>query len=335
MLDAAPQASIPFGPVPSRRLGRSLGINNIPPKHCSYSCVYCQVGPTPEREIVRRAFHPTGSVARAVAERVAACRACGEAIDYLSFVPDGEPTLDANLGRELDALAPLGIRRAVITNGSLLWHPEVRADLARAELVSVKVDADDEATWRRIDRPDGRLSWQRVRDGMLDFAAGYRAELLTETMLVDGVNDGEAALEATADLVAALAPARAFVAVPTRPPADSAAQPASADAVAHAVAAFEARGLVVERLVEPEQGHLGLAGDPVEALLAILAVHPLPEAVAADQLVAAGADRRRLDALIARGAVERTPFGSQTFLVRPRPRRPPGPAGTESKGAAS
>jgi len=252
----------------------------------------------------------------------------------VTFVPDGEPTLDANLGRELDALAPFGLRRAVISNGSLLWHPEVRADLQRAELVSVKVDAGDEATWRRVDRPDGRLSWRRVRDGLLELAAAYPGELLTETMLVDGVNDGEAAVEATADLVAALAPARAFVAVPTRPPADAATRPATAAAVERAVAAFEARGLVVERLVEPEQGAFGLAGDPVEALLAILAVHPLPEAVAADQLAAAGADPRRLDERIARGEVERLPFGAQTFLTRPRPRSP-APAGAETKGAPS
>lgn len=95
---------IVFGPVPSRRLGRSLGINHIPPKHCSYSCCYCQVGPTPQPEIVRHAFHPPEVVCRAVAERLDVLRARGEAVDYLTCVPDGEPTLDIHLGELIDGL---------------------------------------------------------------------------------------------------------------------------------------------------------------------------------------------------------------------------------------
>jgi len=98
-----------FGPVPSRRLGRSLGINNIPPKICSYSCVYCQLGRTLRMEIERRAFYEPEELIRAVRERVEELREGGERIDYLTFVPDGEPTLDSNLGEEIAALKDLGI----------------------------------------------------------------------------------------------------------------------------------------------------------------------------------------------------------------------------------
>ena len=98
-----------FGPVPSRRLGRSLGINNIPPKICSYSCVYCQLGRTLRMEIKRRAFYEPEELIRAVRERVEEFREGGERIDYLTFVPDGEPTLDSNLGEEIAALKDLGI----------------------------------------------------------------------------------------------------------------------------------------------------------------------------------------------------------------------------------
>ncbi|MCM8757283.1 MAG: radical SAM protein, partial [Candidatus Omnitrophica bacterium] len=87
-----------FGPVPSRRLGASLGINNLPVKHCSYSCVYCQVGPTPLTEVERRTFYSPEEIYRQVQERVKNLQEKGEKIDYLSFVPDGEPTLDLNLG---------------------------------------------------------------------------------------------------------------------------------------------------------------------------------------------------------------------------------------------
>ncbi len=124
---------IVFGPVPSRRLGRSLGINNIPPKHCSYSCIYCQVGPTAVPEIVPRAFYSPEEIVRQVARRLETARAQGEAVDYLTFVPDGEPTLDAHLAVAIDALKPLGLPVAVISNASLIWRPEVREILTHAD----------------------------------------------------------------------------------------------------------------------------------------------------------------------------------------------------------
>ena len=133
--------AIAFGPVPSRRLGQSLGINNIPPKSCSYACVYCQVGRTLELAVERRAFRPPVEVVHRVETRVREVRARGEAIDYLTFVPDGEPTLDLHLGREITGLRPLGIPVAVITNAFLLDRSDVQSDLLRADWVSLKVDA--------------------------------------------------------------------------------------------------------------------------------------------------------------------------------------------------
>ena len=135
---------IAFGPVPSRRLGRSLGINNIPPKVCSYSCAYCQVGKTIQMEAQRRPYYSPQEIYEEVKEKVESSRSQGLAIDYLTFVPDGEPTLDANLGKEIDMLKPLGIKMAVISNASLIWDESVREDLKKADWVSVKVDALDE-----------------------------------------------------------------------------------------------------------------------------------------------------------------------------------------------
>ena len=97
---------IAFGPVPSRRLGRSLGMNNIPPKVCTYSCVYCQLGRTKRKQIERRAFYHPEEILNDVRDKVKRAREVGESIDYLTFVPDGEPTLDANLGREIELLKP-------------------------------------------------------------------------------------------------------------------------------------------------------------------------------------------------------------------------------------
>ena len=115
-----PDLPIAFGPVRSRRLGWSLGINNVPPKTCTYSCVYCQVGATDRARREREVFFEPGAVVAAVRERVAACQAAGQPVDYATFVPDGEPTLDRHLGEAIRGVAALGVRVAVLTNGSLL-----------------------------------------------------------------------------------------------------------------------------------------------------------------------------------------------------------------------
>ncbi|MEJ2097833.1 MAG: radical SAM protein, partial [Deltaproteobacteria bacterium] len=118
---------IAFGPVPSRRLGRSLGINNIPPKVCSYSCVYCQVGKTRRMKVDRSPFYDPQEIYRDVKKKIAKAQKKGESVDYLTFVPDGEPTLDVNLGNEIELLKSLGPKIGVITNGSLAWRKDVRA----------------------------------------------------------------------------------------------------------------------------------------------------------------------------------------------------------------
>jgi wyosine [tRNA(Phe)-imidazoG37] synthetase (radical SAM superfamily) len=180
---------ITFGPVPSRRLGRSLGINNIPPKACSYSCVYCQVGPTRDPEITPRALYAPQEILRSVAERLEALAQRGERVDWLTFVPDGEPTLDANLGEAIDRLRAFGIPIAVISNASLAWRDDVRAALAKADWLSLKVDATDPAVWRQVNRPCPALSLDAILDGIARLASDYRGTLTTETMLVAGVND--------------------------------------------------------------------------------------------------------------------------------------------------
>ena len=123
---------IVFGPVPSRRLGKSLGINHIPAKHCTYSCIYCQLGRTDRMTIKRREFYPPGEIVAAVTQKLAAAEKNGETVDYLTFVPDGEPTLDIHLEREIDLLRSRNIPIAVISNASLIDNPDVRRALAKA-----------------------------------------------------------------------------------------------------------------------------------------------------------------------------------------------------------
>lgn len=208
-----------FGPVPSRRLGRSLGINNIPPKICSYGCCYCQVGKTTKKTIDRSAFYPVEVIRESVREKLDQARLADERIDYLTFVPDGEPTLDSDLDREITALRAFGLPIAVISNASLLSREDVRATLEKADWISLKMDSVTEATWRLIDRPHRRLALPAILEGARSLARRFAGRLVTETMLVAGLNDGEEELTSLARYLEELKPARAYLAVPTRPPA--------------------------------------------------------------------------------------------------------------------
>jgi len=306
---------ITFGPVPSRRLGRSLGVNNIPPKHCTYSCVYCQVGPTSGRELARRSFAEPDVLVDAVVRKVEACRDAGQTIDYITFVPDGEPTLDLHLGEEIRALRPLGPKIAVISNGSLLDLPGVQRDLAAADLVSVKIDAVDEAIWRRVNRPHPKLGLDRVLRGIEAFAEGFPGELLTETMLVAGVNDSAESIEAVATFIAPLMPARAYLAVPTRPPAEPDVAPPEPQALVRAHEIFARKVPSVELLASPEEGEFGRTGDPVEDLLAILSVHPMREPIAERYLTEAGADPGLVAELVRTGRVEHARYRGDVYLL--------------------
>jgi wyosine [tRNA(Phe)-imidazoG37] synthetase (radical SAM superfamily) len=128
---------ITFGPVPSRRLGRSLGINNIPPKACTYSCVYCQLGRTINMEAKERSFYALEDIRKDVTEKIDLAHKAGESLDYCTFVPDGEPTLDIHLGKEIELIKSLGVKVAVITNSSLIWQKRVQDDLQKADWSAV------------------------------------------------------------------------------------------------------------------------------------------------------------------------------------------------------
>lgn len=267
--------SIVFGPVPSRRLGRSLGINNIPPKVCTYSCLYCQVGRTVDLQTERRRFYAPEKIRRVVEDRVEKLKAVGETVDYLTFVPDGEPTLDICLGDEIDLLKPLGINIAVITNASLLTRPDVRAALFKADLVSLKIDCVTPKIWRMIDRPAASLRLPEILDGVCNFAQTYTGTLLTETMLVRHINHHENQIGQIADFIAGLQPNKTCLSIPTRPPAVERVQPPRANAVNRAYQIFKKSVDAVEYLIGYEGNEFSSTGDIEQDLLSIAAVHPL------------------------------------------------------------
>lgn len=304
---------IAFGPIPSRRLGRSLGVNNIPPKFCTYSCVYCQLGRTLRMQVNRRGFYAPEEIAQDVRQQV---ERTGGQVDYLTFVPDGEPTLDANLGQEAALLRSLSIPIAVITNGSLVWREDVREDLSGADWVSLKVDSVLEPIWRRINRPARSLRLSAILDGMLSFAESYRGRLMTETMLVQGLNDGEESLREVAAFLARLRPARAYISVSTRPPAEKWVHPPAEETVLRAHQIFASAVEEVELLIGYEGDAFSATGDPREDLLRITAVHPMRREAVEALLVRTGAGWEVVSRLVGEGLLVETEYEGRTFYTR-------------------
>jgi len=308
---------IAFGPVPSRRLGRSVGVNNIPPKICTYACVYCQLGRTLTMQVERRAFYEPNDVLQAVQEKVEKAREAGELVDYLTFVPDGEPTLDVNLGREIELLRPLGVRIAVITNSSLIGRQDVRQDLMRADWVSLKMDAvAGEGAWRRVDRPHGKLRLASILEGALQFAGTYEGTLATETMLVQGVNDGPDQIRELADYLARLGPDVAYLSIPTRPPAEPWVRPPGEEALHRAYQELDGRLDRVEYLIGYEGNAFAFTGDAEEDLLSITAVHPMREDAVDEFLARAGEGWPLVRQLIAQDKLVEMSHEGRTFYMR-------------------
>lgn len=305
-----------FGPVPSRRLGRSLGINNIPPKICSYSCVYCQLGKTIKMQIERQEFYPPQDILKSVRERVAQIRNQKETIDYLAFVPDGEPTLDVNLGQNIDSLKSLGIPVAVISNGSLIANPVVRKALSKADWVSLKVDAVSEELWRAIDRPHGKLNIHQILDGMLAFKDEYSGKLVTETMLLKGMNDSDVTARQTADFLNQLQPDIAYISIPTRPPALKKILPADVQALNRAYQIFTEVMPLVELLTGYEGNAFSSTGDVRQDILNITAVHPMRRDAVEAILRKAKADWHIIEHLQKNGEIIQSEFGGHSFFLR-------------------
>jgi wyosine [tRNA(Phe)-imidazoG37] synthetase (radical SAM superfamily) len=310
------QEMIVFGPVPSRRLGRSLGINNIPPKSCTYSCVYCQVGPTAQQEIEPRVFYEPEVIARAVNRQVKAARNAGEIIDYVTFVPDGEPTLDVNLGKTIDLLHPLGIRIAVISNASLVWRDDVCEVLNKADWVSLKVDTVDEKIWRQINQPHPQLQLSSLLQGIQCFTENYQGQLSTETMLVAGINDELQSVTGVSEFLATIEPHTAYLAAPIRPPAQRYVQVPSEDIIVQAYEVFNTSLKNVQYLIGYEGDTFTPTGDPARDLLAITAVHPMREEAVRQFLTKANRDWSFVQELLNQDKIKLVHFAGNRFYVR-------------------
>jgi wyosine [tRNA(Phe)-imidazoG37] synthetase (radical SAM superfamily) len=262
------------GPVPSRRLGQSLGIDTIPLKTCNWNCVYCQLGrsvPLVNRR--RNCFLPEAILAEV---QVALSAHHASPIDWITFVGSGEPTLHASLGLLIRQVKTLTDRPvAIITNGSLLYQPEVRQEISAADAVLPTLDAGTPDLYRRINRPHPDITFERLVRGLIAFREQYTGKLWLEVMLVRGLNDGEQALRDIAAAAHQIEPDQVHINLPTRPPAEPWVQPPDAEGLLRAIAILGKTAHVVQ----PIEGTLDLGSVEhlTEAIVGIITRHPLRE----------------------------------------------------------
>ena len=307
---------ISFGPIPSRRLGKSLGVNNITSqKVCSYSCVYCQVGLTHQFSATRQTFYDPSVIYREVKQHLEKLDK-KDIPDYLTFVSNGEPTLDINLGKSIRMLKKFSIPVAVITNASLLSDPQVRADLKLADWVSVKVDSGDEQIWKIINKPHPAIQFEKYIQGIFDFSKEFTGKLVTETMLVNALNDKEELLTQTAKLVSLIQPAVAYISIPTRPPAIKTVVSPDGDIINKAYQIFREANIETDLIIGFEGTDTGFTGNAFEDIVNICSVHPIREDTMEELLMKNKADITTLSTLLHNNLIQQVEYKSKRYFIR-------------------
>ncbi|MDN7013731.1 radical SAM protein [Methanoculleus sp. FWC-SCC3] len=260
-----------FGPVPSRRLGISLGIDLVPHKTCTFDCVYCECGRTTDLTRERREYVPTDRVIAELDDFLAK----GPELDYITFAGSGEPTLHSGIGEIISFIKDRypRYRVAVLTNSALLTDPAVRAALMPADLVVPSLDAVSEEAFVRINRPYSGITAEQVLAGLLDFVSEYPGEVRLEIFIVPGINDTEEEIRLLKDAVAAVNPDCVQLNTLDRPGTDIRVRPASIGALERIAVVFGGKTEVIgaactDRTLPPE------SEDVAETILATIRRRP-------------------------------------------------------------
>jgi len=305
-----------FGPVPSRRLGRSLGINNIPHKICTYSCVYCQIGKAIKMQDVRQEFYNPDELVDEAKKILCNIHTHLEYPNYLTIVPDGEPTLDIHLGELIDKLKITNIPVAVITNASLINIPKVQSDLSKADYVSLKIDTLNFETFHKVNKPFKWLNLNKITDGITLFAEKFSGKLVTETMLLKGMNDSYNEIEEVAHFLEIIRPDIAYIAIPTRPPAFSYAKAVDEEKINEAYFILKKRLPVVELLTGYEGNAFSSTGNVQDDILSITSVHPMREDAVKQLLQKSGKQMDVIDKLIDLKLITRINYQGKNYYLR-------------------
>jgi len=288
-----------YGPVPSHRLGRSLGVDLVPFKTCAYNCIYCQLGRTTDLTITRREYVPVEQILVQLKEKLRT----GPTPDYVSLAGSGEPTLHARIGKLIAGIKRLTrIPVAVLTNGLLLSMRDIQDALMEADLVLPSLDAGDADLFRLVDRPHAQIEFDAMVDGLAVFRERFTKPVWLEVMLLAGITGIRAEVEKIAALARRIRPERVQINTITRPPCEEFAYPVSPDVMA-AFARLFGRGASVVSEHRPRRA----AGSGTLAdgdILALLTRRPCTARGISKGLgLHLGEIIKRLDLLTDRGAV--------------------------------
>lgn len=207
-----------YGPVPSRRLGRSYGVDIVPFKVCTLDCVYCQLGKTTDRTIERKDYGPIEPVLAELRETLAE----GLEADFITIAGSGEPTLNLRLGELIDGIKKItDIPVAILTNGTLLYKKDVRADCAKADVVMPSLDAGDEETFQRINQPHNDISIENLISGLCAFREEFAGQIWLEVFFVEGLNTNAEQISKIRDAIELIRPDKVQLNTAVRPTAEA------------------------------------------------------------------------------------------------------------------
>lgn len=257
-----------FGPVPSRRLGKSLGISPIPRKTCNYSCIYCQLGRTDKLTGERKEFFPLKDIINEFKEYLK------ESFDFdvVTIVGEGEPTLYSKLGELIKEVKKITDKPvAVITNGALLSSKEVRDELMNADIVLPSIDGYNEETAKKIDRPLGTIHFKDELEGLIEFSKEYKGQLLLEIMLISEINCDKNSIGHFKEILKKIKYDKVYLNTPVRPPAESFVKVVSQEEMKYAVEKLG--GISIDMLSSGE--FFSEIEDSYEAILNIIRRHPM------------------------------------------------------------
>lgn len=260
-----------YGPVPSRRLGRSLGVDLVPFKICTYDCIYCQLGRTTCKTVQRNEYVPLGDILVELRQKLAQ----EPALDFVTLAGSGEPTLHSRIGellREIKRLTSVPV--TVLTNGSLLWVREVQDDLLAADLVLPSLDAGDERSFRHVNRPDPNIGFEKVVYGLAEFRERFQKPFWLEVFLLAGITDSDTEVEKITALTERIHPERIQLNTVSRPPAEAFAHPVPAEQMEVLARLFDGKAEVIAEQGTGESQLLASPGVTDDDILALLSRRP-------------------------------------------------------------
>jgi wyosine [tRNA(Phe)-imidazoG37] synthetase (radical SAM superfamily) len=299
-----------YGPVPSRRLGRSLGIDLVPHKICTYDCIYCQIGITTDKTLVRKEYVPIKEVLQEVELFL---KEESSFIDHLSLSGSGEPTLHSQIGLVIEGIKAItSIPIAVITNGSLLYEKEVRQDLLRADVVLPSLDAVSPEIFKKINRPWTGLSVGKVIEGLVEFRKSYKGQIWLEILFCKGVNNTPEELRKMKEVVERIQPDLIHLNTVVRPPSEKWAAPLNQNEMEEIKAFFGEKASIISEF--DRHPSVSSTGDIKEEILKILRRRPLS---LADLSKGMGIPQNELDnyvnPLVQEGKIQARFFGDSIY----------------------